>query len=339
MRWRGVQLVMLVAMAMTTGAALPARAARQDAAPQFTIQIVPKTPAQNHGTASPRSSQGQSAQSPRARQTPSQTPGQPPVPAATPPAQAQRPAKSPPSRSQTESSAASQRAASPAGSVNAPAPAALARLEQTLAEQRAGEQRKAQLQQALEAARHIVVQAAGPQAVRPVLFVFVDYEKTPHGKRHLEEAQRRKERELLLQMLKEHVQQVELQGCELVETTRMFEYRFRRTARLSELDAYGVTYTRQDGGGFSFTLKSPAKQAVLFQQHRGTAQLSEQYGDEIVFRTTITDGMQAFVLKQRLQELINRCKLGNGYKAGADLPEMAATPMVRQEGPVLRRSE
>lgn len=336
MRWRSVQLVMLMTVAMASSAALPARAARQDTAPQFTIQIVPKSPAQNQGTASPRSAQEKSAPAPRASQTPGQTPKQTPAPPVPAPAQAQRPAKTVPApRAQAEPPAA----ASSPGSVNTPSPSALTRLEQTLAEQRAGEQRKAQLQQALEAARHVVVQAAGPQAFRPALFVFVDYEKTPHGKRRLEEAQRRRERELLLQMLKEHVQQVELQGCELVETTRMFEYRFRRTARLSQLDAYNVTYTRQDGGGFSFTLKSTAKQAVLFQQHRGAAQLSEQYGDEIVFRTTITDGMQAFVLKQRLQELINRCKLGNGYKAGADLPEMVATPAIRQEGPVLRRSE
>lgn len=307
---------MLAVGAVALGLALPAHAANPGGEePQFTIQIVPKSPQQQAPSARPQATAPPAAPKPRASTgTATESPRAP-----RPHSPSQSHPQAPPS-AEAAPSATSKPSPGPSPAPAAIPPASLEHLDAALAEQRAARQQQAQLQLALEAVREIVVLAAGPEAFSPAPYVFVDFDETIQGRRIAAEASRRKERELLLQMLKDHVQQVELQGCLLVETKRMYEYRFLRTARLNELDAYNVTYTRQDGGGFAFVLKSDSKHAVLYQQQRGGAQLSEHFGNEIVFHTTITDGMQAFVLKQRLQELINRCKLGDAYKAGADLP-------------------
>ncbi|GAB7080753.1 hypothetical protein JCM14635_24260 [Megalodesulfovibrio paquesii] len=203
--------------------------------------------------------------------------------------------------------------------------------------QRDTQAREAQLRQALDAVRLISVQAAGPEAYSVKPYVYVDYGSTPKGQVQAQAEARHRERALLLQTLKEHVPQLELQDCLLVETKPMYDYRFIRRANLSRMDAYDLTYTRESGSGFSFTLHAADKDAVILEQQRGGKQLSEHTDSALVFHTSITDGMQAFVLKQRLQELINRCKLGDSYKARSNLPEQAVAPAVRVEPPARPR--
>lgn len=225
-----------------------------------------------------------------------------------------------------------------AGGPKSPSPAILARLDREWEAKRAEARHDAFVANAKNAAKQLgkatIAFMAVPKQDSPL--IFVDFNKTPTGIRLAEEARRQREKELLLQTLKDHVKQVALEECTLVEAKGMFNYRFIRRADLSKLDAYNVTYARRETGVFSFSLKSPGEDVVEFLQERDGKSISEHLDNEIVFRTSITDGMQAFVLKQRLQELINRCRLGDDYKARSHLPDVRDA--VRMEGPMrLRR--